>query len=142
MKLKRSQVNGSVVVNFASDTFKCLLVVAGSGAPSATKTGVQYVSDVTGTNSEVTGTGYARQTLAGVTCAFDGSTENVDWSFSSITFAQNAAGFTTGRYGIICKDTGSDATSPVVGVLDLGQTVSAQAGDVVLSAPATGLIQW
>ena len=142
-KLVKSQViNAGPKISFDTDTLKCLIVVAGSGIPSTSKTGVQYVSDVTATNAEVTGTGYARQTLAGVTVAF-GSGDDVDFSFSSITFAQNAAGFTNGRYAVIFKDTGgADSTNPVICVLDLNATVSVVGGDLVLSAPAGGLIQW
>jgi hypothetical protein len=44
--------------------------LAGSGIPS-TSSGVQFVSNVTGTNVEDTLIG-ARQTLSGVTWAYDG----------------------------------------------------------------------
>lgn len=146
-KLKRSQVlNAGPQIKFDSDTFVCALVVAGSGAPDTSKTGVQFLADVfSGGNTEVTGTGYSRQSLTGVSAAFDGtSTTVVDWTFNNVTFAQNGAGFTNARYGIIVDTTigGSDSTHPVVAVCDLGAVQSAQAGDVVLAAPAGGLIQW
>lgn len=142
--LARSQVNGSVVVDFDTDTFICLGVVVGGGRPSTSKTGVQYISDVTATNSEVTGTGYARQTLTAVTVAFDGTATNaVDWSFGNITFAQNAAGFSNARYFVIAKDVGgADSSRPVVALIDPGATISVVGGDVVISSPAGGLIQW
>jgi hypothetical protein len=142
-KQKLSQVNGVAVINFASDTLKAMLVVAGSGIPSTSKTGVQYVSDVTGSNSEVTGTGYSRQTLTSVTVAFDASaTTQVDFSHAAITFAQNAAGFTNARYLALIKDTGSDATSPVFLIFDFNTTLSAQTGDVVFTSPTGGELQW
>ncbi len=141
--LARSQVNGSVVVDFDTDAFTCFAVVAGSGRPSTSKTGIQYVADITATNSEVTGTGYARQSLTALTIAFDGTATNaVDWSFGNITFSQNAAGFSNARYFGICKNTGSDATSPVVALIDPGATISVVGGDVVISSPTGGLIQW
>lgn len=141
--LVRSQANGSVVVDFDSDTFKCLLVVAGAGIPSTSKTGVQFVSDVTGTNAEVSGGTYARQTLGSLTCAF-GAGDDVDWGFAAITFAQDAgAGPTNCRYAVIYKDVGgADSTRPVICVIDLNATVSLRTGDLVLTAPAGGLIQW
>jgi len=141
--LKLYQVT-SGPVQFATDTLKCMLVVAGAGMPATTKTGVRFVSDVTATNSEVTGTGYARQTLAGVSVAYDGSgTTLVDFSFSNITFSQNAAGFTTARYIIFFKDAGgADSANPVICVSDPNVTLSAQTGDVVISSPTGGLIQW
>lgn len=143
-KLKKSQVDGSVVIDFDTDTLKCLIVVAGAGLPATTKTGIQYVADITATNSEVTGTGYARQTLAGVTVAFDGTgTTLVDFTFSDITFLQNAAGFTNGVYIIFYKDVGgADSTRPVFAVCDPNQILTVVPGDLVLKCPTGGLIQW
>lgn len=141
-KLVKSQVNGLTVIDFDSDTIKCALVVVGAGIPSTSKTGIQFVSDVTGTNAEVTGTGYARQTLAALTVAF-GAGDDVDWSFTAITFLQNAAGFTNARYGVIFKDTGgADSTNPVICIIDLNATISVVPGDLVLTSPSGGLIQW
>ena len=140
-KLIKSQVDGSVVIDFDSDTFKCMLVVAGSGIPSTNKTGVQYVSDVTATNAEVGGT-YSRQTLGSPTLAF-GSGDDVDWGFADITFAQDAAGPTNARYAVIFKEVGgADSTRSVICVIDLNATVSLVTGSLVLKAPTGGLIQW
>lgn len=142
-KLVRSQnINAGPQLKFDTDTLKMALVVVGGGIPSTSKTGVQYVSDVTGTNAEVTGTGYARQTLAGVTVAF-GSGDDVDFSFSDITFLQNAAGFTNARYGVLFKDAGgADTANPVIAIIDLNATISVVPGDLVLKSPTGGLIQW
>ena len=142
-KLVKSQVDGSGVVDFDTDTFKCMLVRAGGGIPSTSKTGIQFVSDVTGTNAEVSGGTYARQTLGAITLAF-GSGDDVDWSFGNVTFAQDAvSGPTDARYAVIYKDVGgADSTRPVICVIDLNGTVSLRTGDLVLSAPAGGLIQW
>lgn len=124
----------------------CVLVIPGSGAPDTSKTGVQFLQDVfAGGNTEVTGTGYSRQTLTGVTATFDATgTTLVDWFFNNITFSQNAAGFTTARYAIMVDTTigGSDSTHPVVAVCDLGANQSSVPGDLILAAPAGGLIQW
>jgi len=142
-RLKLAQVSGGSLINFASDTLVCLLIVAGSGIPSTTNSGVQFISDVTGTNAEVTGTGYSRQTLTAVTVAYDGSVNTqVDFSHASITFAQNAGGFTTARYAVLAKSTGVDSTSPVFMVFDPGTTLSAQTGSVILSSPVGGELQW
>lgn len=141
-KLKKSQVDGTKI-DFDSDTLKCAMVVAGSGAPSVSKTGVQFVSDVTGGNAEVTGTGYSRQTLSGVTVAFASGSDAVEFSHSAITFAQNAAGFTNGRYAVFFKDAGgADSANPVFAIADLDSNRSVQGGDLVLSAPSGGLINW
>lgn len=142
-KLVKSQVDGSAVVDFDTDTFKAMLVRAGAGIPSTSKTGVQFVSDVTGGNAEVSGGTYARQTLGSLTLAF-GAGDDVDWGFANITFAQDAgAGPTDARYAVIYKDVGgADSARVVICVIDLNATVSLRTGDLVLSAPAGGLIQW
>lgn len=140
-KLAKAILNGSAP-NLSSDTIKCMAVVAGSGIPDTTKTGIEFVSDVTSGNAEVTGTGYSRQTLASKTWAYDGTgTRLVDFGFANITFSQNAAGPTNIRYFIFFKDTGSDATSQVVLVFDPNATYSMQTGDIVLSAPTGGALQ-
>lgn len=145
-KLKLAQVTTLTTnaIDFDSDTLKCMIVQAGSGIPSTSKTGVQFVSDVTATNTEVSGTGYSRQTLSGVTVAYDGTgTTIVDFSFSDITFSQNAAGFSNGRYIILLKDAGgADSANPVFAVCDPDQTLTVVPGDLVLSSPSGGLIQW
>lgn len=144
-KAKLSQVvNAGPKISFDTDTLKAMLVVAGSGIPVTTNAGVKFVSDVTGANAEVTGTGYARQTLTSVTVANDGSVNTqVDFSHAAITFSQNAAGFTNARYIILFKDTGgADSTNPVFFVGDPNVTLSAVTGDVVFSSPTGGEIQW
>lgn len=140
-KLVKSQMDGSVVVDFDTDTFKAMLVVAGGGIPSTSKTGVQFVSNVTAANAEVTGGSYARITLTTLTLAF-GSGDDVDWGFDPITFPLDASGPTNARYAVIFKEVGgADSARVVICVIDLNATVSLQAGSLVLTAPAGGLIQ-
>jgi hypothetical protein len=141
MKLLLAQVNGAAI-DFDNDTLKCAIVTAGSGAPDTGKTGIEFLSDVLSGNAEVTGTGYARQTLAGVTVAFDGSANLVDFSFTTITFDKNAAGFDDGAYVIFFKDTGSAATSQVFVVFIPDATLDVTGGDLDLDAPTGGMIQW
>lgn len=142
-KWKLAQYGGSPI-NLATDTLVCLLVVAGTGIPNTTNAGIQFIADVTAANAEVTGTGYARQTLTSVTWANDGTVNTqVDFSHAAITFAQNAAGFTNARY-VILADTSigaSDATHPVFLVFDPNQVLSAQTGAVILSSPTGGELQ-
>jgi hypothetical protein len=140
--LAKTILNGGTAINLASDTIKCLAVVAGSGIPDTTKTGIEFVTGLLSGNAEVTGTGYARQTLGSKTWAFDGSgTRLVDFGFANITFSQNAAGPTNIRYFVIFKDTGSDATSQVLLVFDPNATYSMVTGDIILSAPTGGALQ-
>lgn len=141
------QVDGTAVVDFNTDTIKALLVREGASRPSTSKTGVLFVSDVTGTNAEVAGGTYARQTLVSPTLAF-GAGDDADWSFNDITFAQDAgAGPTDVFYAILYKDVGGlDSTRIVVDVLDIGRSAgvpwSLRTGDLVLKSPSGGLHQY
>lgn len=141
-KVAKGEKNGSYALDFAAGSFKALWVVAGGGIPDTSKTGVEFLTGLLGSNAEVSGGTYARKALASLTWAFDGiGTRLVDWGFANLTWAQDAAGPATMRYLVIVKDTGSDATSPVVDVFDPNATYSMVTGDVVVSAPTGGAIQ-
>jgi hypothetical protein len=144
LMLAQGKLTASKNVNFNSDTFKIMAVVAGSGRPDCTSGGVQVVSDVTANNAEDTNIG-ARITLTGVSFAFDGGGTACDWSFSTITYAQAAGDDGLTRYFIIYDETqssGTDATRPVVAVIDPGQLVSVVNGSLTIQSPTGGLIQF
>jgi hypothetical protein len=140
----QGQLTANQNINLASDTFRIMAVKAGSGIPSTASTGVQFVSDVTATNAEDTLIG-GRQTIAGQTWAFDAGLGIIDWSFSNITYAQNASDDGLTRYFVIYDETqsaGNDATRVVVAILDPGQLISAINGSVTIQCPTGGLIQF
>ncbi len=144
LMLAQGKKTAAQSVNFNGDTFKIMGVVAGSGRPDCTSSGIQFVSDVTGTNSEDTNIG-ARGTLAGVSFAFDVSGTACDWSFSTITYAQSGSDDGLTRYFIIYDETvssGTDATRPVVALIDPGQLVSVVNGSLSIQSPTGGLIQF
>jgi hypothetical protein len=144
LMLAQGKLTANQNVNFNTDTFKIMAVVAGSGRPSCTSSGIQFVADVTGTNAEDTNIG-TRITLAGVSFAFDGGGTACDWSFSTITYAQNASDDGLTRYFIIYDETQSsatDATRPVVALIDPGQLISVVNGSLTIQSPTGGLIQF
>ena len=140
----QGQLTANQNINLASDTFRIMAIKAGSGIPSTSSTGVQFVSDVTATNAEDTLIG-GRQTIAGQTWSFDAGLGIVDWSFSNITYAQNPVDDGLTRYFVIfdeTQSTGTDATRVVVAILDPGQLISAVNGSVTIQCPTGGLIQF
>ena len=144
LMLAQGKLTANQNVNFNGDTFKIMAVKAGSGAPSLTSSGIQLVADVTSGNAEDTNIG-ARITLSGVTFAFDGGGTACDWSFSTITYAQNGSDDGLTRYFIIYDETqsaGTDATRPVVAMIDPGQLISVVNASLTIQAPAGGLIQF
>ena len=67
----------------------------------------------------------------------------VDWSFSNVTYAQNASDDGLTRYFVIydSSEGSGDSTYPVLAVLDPGQLVSVVNGPAVLQCPTGGLLQ-
>ena len=148
-KLLKAQggITSGQAVNLGDTTagdFVALIVEAGSGIPSLSSTGAQYIADITGTNTEVSWSGYARQSLTGITWAFDATLGVVDWSFSNFGWAADASDpGNVNRYIVIgWKGAGSgDATYPVVALIDPGAVFSVATASYTVSAPAGGLIQ-
>lgn len=144
-KLMKAQggLTAAQACNFSSDTFKVLAVKAGAGLPSMSSSGIQFVGDVTATNPEDTLIG-ARITLTGVAWAFDASLGLVDFSFSNITYAQNASDDGLTRYFVIQDFTisATDSTSPVIAIIDPGQLISVVNNSCVLQCPTGGLFQF
>lgn len=124
-------VNG--VHDFTNDSIKIALITASStpAAADATPRWSDYsANEVSGTGYTAGGTaiGNASVAEAGGTTTFDG--DAVSWS-------QNGAGFTNARWGIVYNDTATN--DEAIGFIDLGGTVSQQAGDVTLTPNASGV---
>jgi hypothetical protein len=122
-----------------TDTFKILGVVAGGGIPSTTSSGIQFVGDVTGTNSEDTNIG-ARITLTSVAFAISGGVPS--WSFADIVYAQAGGDDGLTRYFVIYDSSvgANDAAHPVTCIIDPGQLVSVVNGSLTIKSPSGGLI--
>lgn len=103
-------------IDFLADTIKVALLQSSYTYSAAH----EFADDLT---NEVSGGSYARQTLAGKASALDG-TEAVFTADASVWEAVTL----TARFAVIYKDTGDDATSPLIALIDFGgnQSVSAQ----------------
>lgn len=120
-------------VDWLGDTIKVSLHTS-SYTPSQTTH--CYYSDLT---NEVTGTGYTAggATLGSTTATKSSLTVSLDaadtsWTTSTIT----------ARYAVIRKDTGSSATSPVLGYVDFGADQSSTAGTFTITWDSTGIFVW
>lgn len=120
-------------IDWDTDTVKVALLNSGH-TPS--QDSHDYFSDVSA--NEVTGTGYTAggvqltnvsvsYTAASNTQTFDA--DNVVWSGSTIT----------ARYAVVYVDTGSAATSPLIGLVDFGEDKSSNSGDFQLTWNASGI---
>ena len=119
-------------VNFTSDTFIALLTTVGYSYNQDTH---KYLSDVT---NECSGTGYARQTLTSVTGpTFDATTHQTRFGCANITFP--TASVSNARKCIIVDDTPStDATRPIIVVIDFGVDKDLSSGGLSIVINAAG----
>ena len=134
-QFKLKQHNGNAI-NLATVTIR-VMIVTNSYTPSQAHAFISSVNanEVSGTNYTAGGTA-----ISGVTLTLSGDT--VLWVHNSITWLQNAAGFTTGRNFVWYKDTGSAATSPLIMYMANGADFGNVAGDLTLSASGvTGVLQ-
>lgn len=126
---KTRQYNGNAI-NFSSDTIK-LMLVSSSYTPS--QTSHVFKSDLTG---EVSGTGYTARGTAVVNKTLTMASNTLTFDFDDITFSQSASGFSNARYAILYKDTGVDATSPLIAYYDFGGNKGNTDGDLLLQTPS------
>jgi hypothetical protein len=127
---KLKQNNGNAI-DLDTDSIKVMIVTSAHtpvAATHATKSDV--ANEVSGTNYTARGTA-----IAGVTLALDGST--AEWVHNDITWTQHASGFSNGRTFIWYKDSGSDATSPLIMFMTEGSDFGNVAGDLILDGSAT-----
>jgi hypothetical protein len=126
-----STAGAARVIDFDTDTLKVALVTA-SYSPSVS--GHAAFNSIT---NEVTGTNYSAggSTLAGISVTESGGTTT--FVCSDVTWAQSGTGFSTARYAIIYKSTGTAATSTLIGYIDLGGNKGNVDGDLTLDFGAS-----
>jgi hypothetical protein len=125
-------------VDWNSDTFKCLLL---KSAYTFDQDAHDYLDDVTA--HEVTGTNYARQTLSGLTVAYAGATNTASFDAADVTFAQITLDATNAaRYAWVYDDMpATDATKPLVCLIDFGANQQPTTEDLIISFHADGVIK-
>lgn len=138
-KFKQLQlgISGGTPVNLATDTIKCMLVTS-SYTPTIASD--QFASTPQA-NEVSTGTAYSAggPTISGESVSAP-SSDTVTFSCSNIAIAQDAStGFTTARYAVLYKSTGTMSTSPLIAYADLGGNKSNQGGSLTLQIDAAGV---
>jgi hypothetical protein len=132
-------------INLTSDTLTVGLIASGTFTWGATPEGYEYVSQflagdgTDGALTEVSGGGYSRQALTGV--SFTRSGENV--TLSAANPAWTSATFTT-VYGFLYDSTvgSGDSTHPIIAYFDWGGSQAVSGATFTLTIGANGLVQW
>jgi hypothetical protein len=131
-----STANAARVVDFDTDTIKVMLTTS-TYTPSAT--GHAAKNSVT---NEVSGTNYTAGGATLGTVSVVDSTGTITFDAADVTWTQNAGGFSTARYAVIYKDTGTAATSTLIGWIDFGADKGNVAGDLTIQWGGSGVCQW
>lgn len=120
-------------VDPVADSMKVMLCTSGYTPDQGTH---QFKSDVT---SEVTGTGYTAggATLTGKSIIYDTSTHVEAFTCDSPSFVASTI---TARYAVFYFDTGSAATSRLLGYWDFGADVSTTSAAFTLTISSSGLV--
>lgn len=131
---KKKIVDGTNI-DLDSDTIKIALV--GSGYTPAIDTH-DFWDDVVANESSGTGYTAGGATLSNITLSVDTTNDravfdadNVSWTISSALAA---------RYAVIYKSTGDNATSPLIGYIDLDALYSLASGTLTITFHATGIL--
>lgn len=87
------------------------------------------------TTNELSGGGYARQTLGTKTLTYDGASNTVRFKAADAAFGPGFTG--TFRYAVVFKDTGTAATSPLIGLINFGADQSITSGTFTINFDTT-----
>lgn len=123
-------------VDFDTDTIKAMLCTSAYVPNQDTH---RYKSSVT--NELPTANGYTLRgvTLTGKTVAYDTTTNTLTLDAADPAWASSTL---TARYLIFYKDTGTDATSPLLAYVDFGADVSSTSSTFTYQIPTTGIAQF
>lgn len=130
------QMDGTAPIDFNTDTIK-VAITTSTYTPSATTH--DYFNDIT---NEVSGTNYSSGGSSLASLSLTESSGTVTFDAADVTWSAHASGFSTGRYGIIYKSTGTSSTSPLFGYIDFVSDKGNVGGDLSLVWSASGIATW
>lgn len=122
-------------IDFDADTFKLMLL---DNNHSNDIDSQEFIDDVS--TNEVSGTGYSAggQTIANIAVTTDNANDQAEVDGDDVTWSSSSI---TARYGVVYKDTGTPATSPIVCILDFGSDKTSSNGDFTVQFGAEGFIK-
>jgi hypothetical protein len=136
---------GTKAINLTSDTLKVGLIASGTFTWGTTPEGYEYNSQFLagdgthGSLTEVSGGGYSRQTLTGVSLTNSGEVVTLTCSNPAWT----SATFSTVYGWIYDSSVGSgDSSYPIILYWDFGGTQSVSGATFTITINASGLVTW
>lgn len=132
---KLKLIDSSTKINFASDTIKAALVTSSYTPDIDTN---DFWDDVS--TNEASGTGYTAggATLANPSVAINTTGDYAKFDANDTSWTISSA--LSARYAVLYKSTGTAGTSPLIGYIDFGSTISLSSGTLTLTWSATGVL--
>lgn len=129
----KNQYDGTSVVDWDTDTIKVALLTAYSENQDTH----DFFNDASG--AEITGTGYTAggASLGSKTATYDTASDQTRLDAADTTWTTSTLSSTE---CVVYKDTGTGSTSPLIGFVDFGGTVSTTAGTFQITWDSTGII--
>jgi len=122
-------------IDLDSDTIKVSLHTS-SYSPTGTH---DFFNDLT---NEVTGSNYtAGGNTLGSTAVTTVTTNDAMFDAADVTWSSHASGFSTARYAVIYKSTGTASTSPLVGYIDFVSNQDNVNNDLTIKWNTSGILQ-
>lgn len=132
---KLKQFDATAKIDLMSDTIK-LAAVTSSYTPDIDTH--DFWDDVVANESSGTGYTAGGATLANKTGAVVAGSDLAKFDADDVSWTISAA--FSARYLVLYKATGDNATSPLVGYIDLGSTYSLASGTLTLTWSASGVL--
>jgi len=128
-------------VDFDNDTLKLIILDVSHVVDTGDTSADEHLDDISA-DEVATGTAYTGPiTLTSVAVSAPVSGVVAVSAANIIINADLPTGFENGRFGVIYKDTGTPATSPLICNIDLGATISIQSNSIEFNwGPGTGQI--
>lgn len=122
-------------VDWENDTIKVMLLT-NAYTPDADND--DFVNDVSA--NEVSGTGYTAggKTLSNKTVTQDNTNDRGVMNADDVSWANSTI---TARYAVVYKDTGTDTTSPLLGVFDFGSDKTTNNTEFKITWGADGIFR-
>lgn len=132
------QADGTVTADFNGGAVKLALITS---AHTPSYTGDNYFASLSALQVTA-GTAYVDGGAALPGVSVTTSTSMAIFKATTLTFATDAAGFATARWGAIYVATGNTATSPVVAWVDLGSDRQNTAGPLLIYWTNNKIVKW
>lgn len=124
-------------IDFDTDVIQILLLDGGSALDQADEDVADIIAG--GSDSEVTGTNYARKVISSVTVVSSAGTVTVDGN-DPTAYAQHSSGFNDAEFAILYKNVSSvDGNSPLVASYTFASSQNNVSGSLTLQFSAAGI---